>query len=201
MNPTQNPATHDGVPLSDYLRGAATYLGTRGWVQRQLFADTTDPFPPADIAGALIMAIYGRRVDLFTSTDLTDTTGPAHETWESALLWLEDHLGLRAHRRAQHLVLPGDLLFAWHDDPSRTAAEVLAALRDAADIYDGAAAVVWSINLAEKPSSQWTDADLAAWLSDDDVIETYAQTELDQDRNPTWDGLVALMRRRMSGAA
>ncbi|GAB3823889.1 hypothetical protein ACFPIJ_62720 [Dactylosporangium cerinum] len=166
MNPTQKLATHDGVPLSEYLRGAATYLTTRGWVKRQLFVDLTGPFPPADIAGALIMATYGRMVDLSTSTDPADFTGPAHETWEAALLLLEDHLGLRAPRRAQHLMQPGDLLFGWNDEPGRTIAEVLSALRDTADIYDGAATVERARELAEKDPADWTDADLADWLGE-----------------------------------
>jgi hypothetical protein len=168
MNPTQKPATHDGVPLSDYLRGAATYLQTRGWVQRQLFADTTDPFPPADIAGALIMAIYGRKVDLFASTDLTDTTGPAHDTWEATLSALEDHLGLRASTLAHHLALPGDVLFAWHDEPGRQPGHIINALRDTADSIDGQATVTRAIELADKDPSDWTDADLVDWRGDHD---------------------------------
>jgi hypothetical protein len=167
MHPTQNPAALDGITPSDVLRGAATYLTRYGWHQGKFFA-TSDPFPAASADGGLLMAVYGRPVDVFDpdNADLLDE--PDYSLWIAALDAVEDHLGLsRGFVPAQRIIAPGDLLFAWQDDPTRTCEQVTTALREAADDFDRQrAAIAEAVELATTDPSDWTDVQHAAWLAD-----------------------------------
>ncbi|GGM27718.1 hypothetical protein ACFFX1_11855 [Dactylosporangium sucinum] len=177
MHPTQilasepteaaDATTLDGVTPSDCLRGAALYLQRHGWHQGRFFA-TEDIFPAASADGALIMAVYGHRVDVFDVANAPLLDGEAYHLWLAALDAVEDHLGLRrAFIPAQHIIAPGDLLFAWQDDPTRTRDDVITALNDAADDWDQQQArLAAAVAISTKHPSEWTDADVADWRLD-----------------------------------
>jgi hypothetical protein len=171
MHSTQNPAALDGITPSDLLRGAATYLTRYGWHQGQFFA-SSDPFPAASADGALLMAVYGRPVDVFDPANVTLFDEPDYDLWIGALDAVEDHLGLRrGFVPAQHIIAPGDLLFAWQDDPNRTRDQVVTALHEAADDFDRQQAAIRDAEaLADTDPSDWTDQQHADWLGDSEPV-------------------------------
>jgi len=143
MNPTQKPNTTtaalaDPTP-ADILRCAARYLETRGWIQGNVYQPgSEEPFPAVCAAGAIGMAVYGRR------TTPSDQTASDRANWRllhrtasylAEYLWNDgrvrecDYFGALAS--ADH-----EIVSDWNDESDQTAAEVIAVLRTAANDYD-----------------------------------------------------------------
>ena len=113
---------------ADILRGAARYLRRYGWTRRRTYDLTTDtPFPPADVLGAISMAVHGRVL-----VDLIDNDLDGYVTWTEGVL--DEDLDRAGH---YHLDTPwAASIDAWNDAPGRTATDVIDTLRAAADDYE-----------------------------------------------------------------
>ncbi len=128
MNPTQNQPAEVHVTPADILRAAALYIERHGWTQWLYYnRDATDgPFPPACAIGGIRIAVYG------------DTTGLAASPADNALVaGTQRHLA--AHLDPDFYVTEydaADVIGDWNDEGGRTAGQVIAALRAAADEWD-----------------------------------------------------------------
>jgi hypothetical protein len=126
MHPTHTPPTDAALPPfamtpADILRGAARYLETHGWHQGALYAGSSHT-PAACAIGAIGMIACGGRLAP------TNPRG-ARPTYRAATTALHTYLHTATggqHRRVSD----------WNDASGRTAAEVIAALRGAAEQYD-----------------------------------------------------------------
>ncbi|MEV5694198.1 DUF6197 family protein [Micromonospora globbae] len=176
MNPTQNQPHTPGA-LADLspaiiLRCAARYLELHGWNQGTYYARTEDdnPFPPACVSAALAMATHGHRMPV--PHDLR--TASAARDYSRALDALTCYLLATApdpvHICNDDDVPTGDP-FEWNDHPDRTAEQVIATLRAAADDY------------------AWSNAT-------EDQLETYAEHEYSNERLPTREGFLAWLGTR-----
>ncbi|MEW2380253.1 hypothetical protein AB0883_29680 [Micromonospora sp. NPDC047812] len=171
MNPTQKQpdtraALADLTP-ADTLRCAARYLEIRGWTQ-SLYFDRTDEvwFPPACVSGAIGMAIFGSCMPVL----LNEQMNPDVRDYLRAVDVLVDFLDLH-DPPPWHTDEDYTSPFTWNDRPGRTAEQVVAILRAAADDYD------------------WTHAT-------EDQLETYAEHEYDIERLPTREGFIAWLGAR-----
>ncbi|GLY97645.1 hypothetical protein [Actinoplanes sp. NBRC 103695] len=126
------------------LRGAARYLAIRGWVQNVYYGGTPgDAFPPACADGAIGLAAFG----FCHPTPMNATDVPGFRSYNIARAFLNAHLIGLGYRppcdpwcpEGEYCLCANDtteVVFAWNDDDTRTAAEVIAAFNDAADDYD-----------------------------------------------------------------
>ena len=145
---TDNPAV---VSPADILRGAARYLEVHGWTRGTYYAADpgyasgrpSGPFPPACADGAIGMAAYGR----ITACPGRETSDPAFRDYNRARELFDDYVESTGWESAyldtwcdggtDYTCDPADeITFAWNDADGRTAADVIAALRAAADDYD-----------------------------------------------------------------
>ncbi len=126
MNGTGYPAT--------VLRNAAEYLEANGWIQSEYFASDAD-MPAACAMGAIQYTVVGRAVDV-SGDDFV--VSPDADKQICAV----DRV---ARVLATYLVGEGfdppdrygqDAVAVWNDHFGRTATEVTAAMRRAADWYD-----------------------------------------------------------------
>jgi hypothetical protein len=134
MHPTHQqpaPAEVDMTP-AHVLRDAALYLERHGWTRGLLYADHLAVIPPACAVGAIRYAMFGSPVITATNEQMTqadpivsvladyvydpDNPPPDIDTWAS-----------------EH---PNAVVTDWNDTHGRTADEVIAALRAAADDWD-----------------------------------------------------------------
>ncbi|MEV6845463.1 hypothetical protein [Actinoplanes sp. NPDC051411] len=137
MHRTQNPTgpaadTDDTTPVvtpADIMRGAALYLEIHGWHQRDYYATTSEPFPAADVAGAIGMAAHGG------FHDVPSIAGPHVRDYIVAYAYLTTYL-LDQGEIAPRDDDPLSNVNQWNDDPSQTVEKVTATLRSAADEYD-----------------------------------------------------------------
>lgn len=165
MNTTQKQldtcgALADLTP-ADTLRCAARYLELHGWTQGVYYRVTHDTLlPPACAAGAIGMAAHGRCI--FLPHD--EKAKPGVRDYTRALDALSDFLDLNGETGYND---PLD----WNDDPRRTAEQVIATLRAAADDYD------------------WTHAT-------EDDLETYADACAWAEKHPTRAGFLAWLGAR-----
>lgn len=136
MNRTQNPdhcaADADNGPVvtpADILRGAARYLELHGWTQDSYYDHDSDPaFPAACADGAIGMAAYGR----LTTIPGRQIDDPHFALYQRADAYFNDYL-----HTVGLLTDPDDVYtHGWNDTHGRTAADVIATLRAAADEYD-----------------------------------------------------------------
>ncbi len=136
MHPTHPcPAPAEMTTPADILRGAARYLEVHGWTQHSYYApDNTTAFPAACVSGAIGMAAYGHTVD----NPHDEKADPGVRDYRRALDALIDHLDLTETALDPDGLLVFDFTdpFTWNDTPGRTAAEVVTALRHAADEWD-----------------------------------------------------------------
>ena len=138
MHATQpDPPGVDPTPADTLIR-AANYLARHGWTRGVYYADPTSGTPAACVTGALAIAAYGYPhpdpySDIFT-IDSADCEG--WHRFVTAEHYLYRYLDLRPVDRDS---LEPETLYHWNDDPARTAAEVIATLRAAADEYPGGA--------------------------------------------------------------
>jgi hypothetical protein len=134
MNPTQIPPAEVCVTPADTLRAAALYLEHHGWTQHTLYnLEKLITFPPACAIGAITIAAYGRPTD-----EPGNTADPSFRDYMRAFDALEDHLdaeGLTDPQPDDDPSLPWGAP-VWNDTPGRTADEVIAALRAAADAWE-----------------------------------------------------------------
>lgn len=94
------------IEVADVLDKAADRIETTGWIQGHLMVEGEDPdTSPVCLVGALRYVVFGAPNDTRPSDGL-----------------------LRAAAKA----LPINMLALWNDEPGRTAAEVVAVLREAA---------------------------------------------------------------------
>jgi hypothetical protein len=127
VHPTQQQATTDVAPTpADLLRGAALYLERHGWTRDNYFAHHDRPTPPACVLGALAMAVYGQATD-DPYSGVNDLA--ANRMFCRVADYLDCHVALATAGVLDSVVL-------WNDDESRTAEQVIAALREAAAIWD-----------------------------------------------------------------
>ncbi|MEU2612657.1 hypothetical protein ABZ570_13925 [Micromonospora sp. NPDC007271] len=135
MKATHNPPTEVQVTPADHLRMAALYLRRHGWHQGTYYATTDTPTPPACAAGAIAMAVAGRRADQFHGLGF-DTEATFRQTVRVFTAYLDDHEPIRAVDEDGFLVDEHTYPFSWNDDPGRTAEQVITALDAAADEWD-----------------------------------------------------------------
>ena len=138
MHATQpEPSGVDPTPAGT-LACAADYLSRHGWTRGVYYASTAET-PPACVIGALAIAAYGYpHPDPYSDTFAPDSADS--DCWHrfvTAEHYLYDYLDLRPIDRDS---LEPETLYHWNDDPARTAAEVIATLRAAADEHPGGAA-------------------------------------------------------------
>ncbi len=164
QNTTASPAPAVDISPATTLRGAALYLTRHGWTQDNYYADITQPFPAACVTGAIAMAAYGR-----TTPYPSHTNAPGVRDYRRAVDTLIDYLDSEGHPTDldSDVVMP----FSWNDDPDRTAEQITATLRAAADDYD------------------WSHAT-------PDDLETYADVCTWNEELPTRDGYLPWMRAR-----
>ncbi|WP_203935608.1 DUF6197 family protein [Planosporangium mesophilum] len=131
MHPTDHQPAVTGVEQTpaQTLRGAALYLERHGWIQGDYYRpDATGPFPPACAVGAIRMAAFGSRI-----TD-DDCIAAEMRDHARAIDVLVDFLDLTDPPPWDTYGDPSP--FTWNDVPGRTADEVTATMRGAADDWD-----------------------------------------------------------------
>jgi len=133
------------------LRDAADYLEANGWTRDEFFtpkyrivvcggepeAFFTDEPPAACALGGIQIAVTGEPVDVFANGfNVTPATDRQFKAVLHATELVVDHL-----RREHNTAGLGSLskvvaLARWNDRNGRTAAEVISAMRDAAETYE-----------------------------------------------------------------
>jgi hypothetical protein len=116
------------------LRGAALYLERHGWTKGEIFAnsDTERPFPAACTIGAINVTAHGRPVLSSTDGADDDLTDSAIRAMRVFAAWLDPDYDFGFNSTSAI-----DILGDWNDHDDRTAQEVIEALRDAANEWDG----------------------------------------------------------------
>lgn len=129
MHPTHTPPTGacaEPTP-AEILRCAATYIRRHGWHQGDAFAADTDQlFPPACALGAIHAAVTGTATLSLKGSDVASLRGAERV--------LAAHLHVDLDRLDTDQ--PFDLIGDWNDEPDRTAAQVVAALHEAAEDWE-----------------------------------------------------------------
>ena len=132
------------VTPADILRGAARYLTVYGWVQSSYYGGhDNNPFPPACADGAIGMAAFGG----MTTCPGREGDNPHFRDYNRAFHVFSGHLQQTGWQPPCEPWCPGaegclcakdaeDIVFAWNDDDTRTADDVIAALHAAADEWD-----------------------------------------------------------------
>jgi hypothetical protein len=178
-NPTICAADTDDLPEvvtpADTLRGAARYLELHGWLQHSHYHPPRDGqrFPAACADGAIGMAAYGG----VTACPGRENDHPAFRDYNRAFHHFNGYLQQLGWTPPCDPWCPGgtdcvcgndkdEIVFGWNDDDTRTAADVIAALRSAADDYD------------------WQHA------APDD-LETYEDSCVWAETHPTREGFIA----------
>ena len=136
MHRTQNPtgpAADTDLPAvdvtpADILRGAARYLELHGWTQGDYYARTGEPFPPADMTGAIAVATFG----YITDCPFYEPAPIVREYWQTVEILAVYLDGVELFNPDADHGSP----YRWNDDPARTAEQVITVLRAAADDYD-----------------------------------------------------------------
>jgi hypothetical protein len=142
MHPTQHrPADVQIWTPADTLRAAARYLERHGWIRGNYYdrtvieaflfdPDTTSPFPPACAIGAMAIALYGEVREIPESDNLERELNLA----KFALL---DYLDLAPYTDPDDDDNEPEPIgvYAWNDS-QHNAADVIYALRKAADAWD-----------------------------------------------------------------
>ncbi|MDQ7910216.1 hypothetical protein RB614_37545 [Phytohabitans sp. ZYX-F-186] len=129
--PTTNPV--------QVLRNAADYLEANGWTQLAFFRFAGGEPPAACSAGAIQIAVTGGPVDVFADNYRQN---PANSRQFAAVLEAIDvlvsHLRREHHTAALTSMFAASALARWNDRTGRTLAEVVTAMREAADRHDTA---------------------------------------------------------------
>jgi hypothetical protein len=137
MNPTQNqPTAEVDVTPAQVLRDAALYLQRHGWTQGALYDDHLAVIPPACAVGAIRCAIFGGPIVTATCDQMTQL--------DPIVGVLADHVHDTGNDTPADTgewgSVPGDspnaIVTDWNDAHGRTANEVIASLRTAADDWD-----------------------------------------------------------------
>jgi hypothetical protein len=134
MHPTHHPPIHrtDASAPALILRDAAWYLTRHGWTQGLMYTDPARPTPAACAVGAIKMAVCG--------DPLADLTGDHADDYEAALEAFAGHLDRVFYvwgvTDLGDPAAPADVIADWNDHRDRTADQVIAALRAAADACD-----------------------------------------------------------------
>ncbi|MFI7541093.1 hypothetical protein [Actinoplanes sp. NPDC049599] len=145
MHRTQNltapAADTDGlaaVTPADILRGAARYLEEHGWHRGAYYGGTdTNPFPPADVIGAIAMAAYGDRQGLYHPLACAEATRDFRRAANVFCDYLARTEPMCRLSGDQDIDLDLELSpFVWNDDPHRHGLHVVLALNAAAKDYD-----------------------------------------------------------------
>jgi hypothetical protein len=125
MHAIPTAANVEATP-ADTLRGAALYLQRHGWTRFSYF-DGQRPTPPACAQGAIVVATYGVATEHPYSQDF-----PQRRLLARTIDFFDDYI------RGVATALDDEDCPAtvWNDLPCRSATEVIAALRDAADRWE-----------------------------------------------------------------
>jgi len=142
MHATQpTPTVVDPTP-ADTLRHAADYLEVHGWCQKSYYGTWVAPNPPACTVGALAIVAYGYAhpepfCDVFHDDEGQITCWSEFVNAEFALAC---YLGLHRTDEGHD---PDDIesVHDWNDAQGRSAVEVIATLRAAAQDYQQQAGV------------------------------------------------------------
>jgi hypothetical protein len=126
-DPAGDLVTGDLVTSATTLRAAATYLDRHGWCQGSYYEQIARGLMPAAcLVGAIGMVCYGGQVD----APAQHFEDPGWGDFEAAVAYLDRYLD-------QHLADPdGADVYSFNDARGRTAEQVTAALRSAADEWD-----------------------------------------------------------------
>ncbi|MFB6396180.1 DUF6197 family protein [Polymorphospora lycopeni] len=130
MKATHQPPTTGDTTPADLLRGAALYIERHGWNQGAFFQlPTRHRLAPACAMGALRIAATGTTDSIILDDVFTQVL--------AAQAILANHLEPDYdHTTDLEADLNFEVISDWNDDGDRTAAEVVTALRDAADTWD-----------------------------------------------------------------
>ncbi|MEH1055892.1 hypothetical protein V6U89_11850 [Micromonospora sp. CPCC 206171] len=127
MHATQNQVAEQVTTPARTLRDAALYLSRHGWTQGAYYDATSGSFtPPACLVGAVGMVCYGGPVD----APALNHADPGYPDFAFALDVAEAQIG-HTNPDPEHCDAYG-----FNDAPGRTADQVIALLRAAADQWD-----------------------------------------------------------------
>jgi hypothetical protein len=117
------------------LRNAADYLETNGWIQGDFFVRTGMNHEPtaACALGAIQIAVVGFALDVFS---LFNPGAPEFDTTVRAAGLVVNHLRQLHNTARLSTSSQTTALVRWNDRNGRTAAEVVTAMREAADRHD-----------------------------------------------------------------
>jgi hypothetical protein len=121
----------DLVTPATTLRAAATYLDRHGWIQGGYYEQTARGFAPAAcLVGAIGMVCYGGQVD----APAQHFEDPGWGDFETAVAFMDGYL-CQVDPYATDACSFNDV-YSFNDTPGRTADQVTATLRSAADEWD-----------------------------------------------------------------
>jgi hypothetical protein len=145
-HPTLEPVTGTVTPART-LRDAAQYLARYGWMQGGYYDATATVFTPAAcLVGAIGMVCYGGPVD-----------APAQAFDDPGFGWFEAaNTFIDAYLAEVHDAGPGERYtdaYAFNDAHGRTAEEVIATLRAAANYWDRAHVTVRHADESHEPGT------------------------------------------------
>jgi len=128
--PTATPAVPSAITPAVTLRAAATYLDRHGWCQGGYYEQTGRGILPAACqVGAIGMVCYGSQVD----APAQHFEHPGWGDFEAAVAYLDRYLAVRYGLDEYGFNVEA---YSFNDVKGRTADQVIAALRAAADKWD-----------------------------------------------------------------
>ena len=122
------------------LRDAADYLEVNGWIQHDFFVRSgmNDEPTQACALGAIQIAVVGVALDVFSTFNVG---APEFDTTVQAAGFVVDHLRQQHDTAQLSLTSKTTALAKWNDRHGRTVAEVVTAMREAADRHSTLRAV------------------------------------------------------------
>jgi hypothetical protein len=129
MHPTHRKPAEVRVTPAETLRDAALYLHRHGWHQDDLYAQPGVLTPAACADGAIRCALFG--------APLTAIYADQHRQLTRVLGVLAAHIHQFVYDNTERPVDPPHVIVGdWNDEPERTADDVIATMRAAADDWD-----------------------------------------------------------------
>ncbi|MEU4694332.1 hypothetical protein [Actinoplanes sp. NPDC023714] len=133
--PTPTPDIDPAMNPAALLRAAALYLAQHGWAQGEFFDQMfANAFPPACSLGAINICAHGRPILCADETAEDENTDAAIRAMRVFAAYLDPDYGTTDDPTAGTSAI--DIVSGWNDHDSRTMAEVIETLTDAADDWD-----------------------------------------------------------------